>query len=111
MAVRRPHLAGGCWARVRKSELGRQIAVDLKSDANLYENRGRPSHGASFQPHSPRRFPARLPQGKTPQEPGRYIGLIWHSCKGNQELIMPIVLWLFGVPVTFIIILMLLGAA
>jgi hypothetical protein len=75
MAVRRPHLAGGCWARVRKSELGRQIAVDLKSDANLYENRGRPSHGASFQPHSDRRLP---------QEPVRYIGLIWHSCKGSS---------------------------
>ena len=79
-----PPSSGGCWPRVRKSELGRQIAVDLKSDANLYENRGRPSHGASFQPHSDWRFPARLPQGKTPQEPGHYIGLIWHSCKGSS---------------------------
>src|SRR5580698_465811 len=30
------------------SELGRQIAVDLESDANLDESRGRPRHGRSL---------------------------------------------------------------
>jgi hypothetical protein len=28
-----------------ESELGRQIAVDLETDANLNQRRGRPSHG------------------------------------------------------------------
>ena len=64
-----------CWARVRKSELGRQIAVDLQSDANLDENRGRPSHGVSFQQHSDRRFPARLPQGKRHKSLAVILGL------------------------------------
>ena len=46
-----PHLAG-LERRRRKSELGRQIAVDLEADANLDKNWGRPSHGVSFRPHS-----------------------------------------------------------
>jgi hypothetical protein len=33
---------------MRRSELGRQIAVDLESDANLDEDRGGPSHGVSL---------------------------------------------------------------
>src|SRR3989304_8289304 len=33
---------------MRRSELGRQIAVDLESDANLDEGRGGPNHGVSL---------------------------------------------------------------
>ena len=33
--------------RDRRSEFGRQIAVDLKADADLDEGRGRPGHGVS----------------------------------------------------------------
>ena len=34
----------------RKSELGRQIAVDLESDADFDKGRCRPGHGVSFRP-------------------------------------------------------------
>jgi hypothetical protein len=31
-----------------ESELGRQVAVDFESNANLNEDGGRPSHGVPF---------------------------------------------------------------
>ena len=42
--------AGGGVLLPMRSELGRQIAVNFESDADFDKDRGRPRHGASFQP-------------------------------------------------------------
>ena len=66
MAVRRPIYRGRASA-MSGSELGRQIAVDLESDANLDKGRGSPSlnagsHGVSLSTAVDQRFSIRLTQ-------------------------------------------------